>query len=113
MKMIELHFKKHIHAGKDAKDFKIKEVLEANPINQGWAKPLEKPKDMFEFRKMDTIEPPKNGGFSFAILGSTRAGKSTLMVWLYEKFFKKDITFLMTLSNHIDIYKPLKNKAII
>ena len=112
IKVIELHFKKHIHANKDAKDFRIKEILQAFPVASSVAVTA-KPKDMFEFRSMETIEAPKNGGFSFAILGSTRAGKSTLMIWLYEHFFKKDITFLMTLSNHIDIYKPLKSKAII
>jgi len=111
IKHIELRFKQHIHAGKGVKEFSIKEIL--NEMRRPDTTDRSHSSSIFPFKKMDTITPPTNGGFSFAILGSTRAGKSTLMVWLYERFFKKDITFLMTLSNHIDIYKPLEKKAII
>lgn len=104
-KVIEMAYKKHIHAGKVSKEFNPADI-----IKPATAEPK---KDMFPFKKMDTIQPPTNGGFSFALLGSTRCGKSTLMIWLYEHFFKKDITFLMTLSNQVEIYKPMKQKAIV
>ena len=60
------------------------------------------------------LEPPlENGGISFLCLGSTRSGKSYAMNWLYEKFFKKHITILMTLSKQAEIYKALKKTAIV
>jgi len=56
---------------------------------------------------------PTNGGISFAVIGSTRSGKSVMMCHLYQKYFKKHITILMTLSSQADIYGPMKKKAII
>jgi hypothetical protein len=35
------------------------------------------------------------------------------MVKLFETYFKKHLTILMTLSSHADIYKPLAKKAVI
>jgi hypothetical protein len=67
----------------------------------------------FTVGDLDSLEMPEGGGCSFALIGSTRSGKSTLMLYLWEKFFKKHITFLMTYSRHADIYKPLKKSAIV
>jgi hypothetical protein len=64
-------------------------------------------KEIFE-RKPFTFEMPTNGGVSFALVGSTRCGKSTMMVYLVEKFFKKHIKLLFTLSPQADIYKKMK-----
>jgi hypothetical protein len=65
------------------------------------------------FRKLTCIKHPDNGGVSYACIGSTRSGKSTAMVWLWEHHFKKSITLLYTNSSHASIYKPLKAKAVI
>jgi hypothetical protein len=56
---------------------------------------------------------PTNGGCSWLLIGSTRSGKSTAMVELWNKYFAKHTTMLMTLSSHADIYKPLAKKAVI
>lgn len=65
------------------------------------------------FKRLDTIEHPENGGVSYALMGSTRSGKSTCMLWLWERYFKKHITLLTTQSSHASIYGPLRSKAVI
>lgn len=65
-------------------------------------------------RRLDTIEPPENGCFSFGLVGSTRSGKSCAMLWIWEKWFKDShITVLTTGSSQADIYKPLGRGAAI
>lgn len=68
-------------------------------------------KKLFETRPF-SIEVPTNGGLSFALIGSTRCGKSTMMVWLVDKYFKKHIKFLCTLSPQADIYKKMKGIVV-
>ncbi len=70
-------------------------------------------KPSFIKKKALDIRLPSNGGASFLVLGSTRSGKSVAMCHLYEKYFKKHITFLMTHSTQAEIYKPLQKTAII
>lgn len=55
------------------------------------------------------IELPeqKTGGCSFAIVASTRAGKTTLMKYIIKHYFKKHIAVLMSNSIHADIYKEI------
>ena len=65
------------------------------------------------FRKLESIDLPSNGGCSFGLIGSTRSGKSTAMLWLWEKYFSKHVTILTTGSAQADIYGPLKNRAAI
>lgn len=55
---------------------------------------------------------PDGSGTSFLLLGATKSGKSTAMCYIYEKMFKKHITFLMTHSTQANIYKPLKTAII-
>ena len=70
-------------------------------------------KKKMPFKSLDTIEHPENGGISYALIGSTRSGKSTCMLWLWERYFKKHITLLTTQSSHASIYGPLKSKCVI
>lgn len=49
----------------------------------------------------------KTGGCSFALIASTRAGKTTLMKHIIDQYFKKHITVLMSNSIHADIYKEI------
>jgi hypothetical protein len=65
-----------------------------------------------KFKKMDTIDTPENGCFSFGLIGSTRSGKSVAMLWLWENYFKEHITLMSTGSAQADIYKPLKKCGI-
>ena len=68
-----------------------------------------------KFKRCDIgdLEMPPNGGASFALIGSTRSGKSTAMCYIWERFFKKYITILMTHSTQADIYKPFKKACAI
>lgn len=65
------------------------------------------------FRKLSSIDIPSGGGVSFGLIGSTRSGKSTCMLYLWEKYFKDQATILMTGSAANGIYKPLREKAAI
>ena len=78
------------------------------------AKPLESAKGLSIPRfNIDDLDLPEGGGASFALLGSTRSGKSTLMLHLWETLFKKHITILMTHNTHVSIYKPLGKAAAV
>lgn len=61
------------------------------------------------------IELPTNGGsaVSFILCGCSRSGKTTLMKYLYRKYFKKHITTMFSLNAHADIYKDLSSKTIV
>jgi hypothetical protein len=102
-------FKQWVHDGKPHNEFKIKESV-SGVVNAILPVPQ---KEHFERRKISSLELPENKAMSFACIGSTRSGKSYALCHLWETIFKKHITFLMTLSSHADIYKPLKSKAVI
>jgi hypothetical protein len=65
-------------------------------------------------RRLDTIEPPENGCFSFGLVGSTRSGKTCALLWIWDKYFKDaHCTMMYTGSSQADIYKPLNKNAAI
>lgn len=65
-------------------------------------------------RRLDSINPPANKCFSFGLIGSTRSGKSTAMLWIWDKWFRQEhTTIMMTGSATADIYKPLSKAAAI
>ena len=64
-------------------------------------------------RRLDSIDPPENGCFSFGLIGSTRSGKSTAMLWLWNKYFREHLAVMYTGSAAADIYKPLARAAAI
>jgi hypothetical protein len=49
----------------------------------------------------------QTGGVSFALLGSTRSGKTTLLKYILEEYFTKHITTLMSNSIHAPIYREI------
>ena len=51
----------------------------------------------------------KTGGCSFALLGSTRSGKTTLLKHIIKEYFDKHITVLMSNSIHASIYDEIKD----
>jgi hypothetical protein len=115
---IEMMFKKHIHAGKDAKEFRIADVLKMTlPINSP-EKPINAiepviEKSVFPRKPLSSIEIPENNNMSFACIGSTRSGKTYAMKYIWDKYFKKHVTILMTHSSHADIYKEFKKSVIV
>ena len=64
-------------------------------------------------RRLDTIEPPENGCFSFGLIGSTRSGKSVAMLWIQENFFTEHVKIMMTGSSQAAIYKPLQKSTAV
>ena len=66
------------------------------------------PPQPIEDRKFAVEFPAqKSGGVSFALIGSTRSGKTTLLKHILEKYFEKHITILMSNSIHAPIYKEI------
>lgn len=51
------------------------------------------------------FELPEQGGCSFALIGSTRAGKSHCLIRLLNKYFKEHVGVLMTGSPQAPVYK--------
>lgn len=65
-------------------------------------------------QNIDVLQfPDSKFGCSFLLLGSTRSGKSTLINYLHEKYFKKHIGVLMSNSLQSDAYKPLKKHLVL
>jgi hypothetical protein len=55
---------------------------------------------------------PDGGGVSFALIGSTRAGKSHCLIQLLNKYFKEHIGVLMTGSPQAPVYKQAPKHII-
>ena len=51
----------------------------------------------------------KTGGCSFALIASTRAGKTTMLKHILEKYFEKHIIVLMSNSIHAPIYREIED----
>jgi len=62
-----------------------------------------------EDKKLDLQFPPqKTGGVSFGLIGSTRSGKTTILIHLLEKYFDEHLVTLMSNSIHAPIYEEIK-----
>lgn len=55
------------------------------------------------------IPSQKTGGCSFCMIASTRAGKTTMLKYILDKYFEKHITVLMSNSIHAPIYKEIED----
>lgn len=55
------------------------------------------------------LPDPETGGCSFALIGSTRSGKTTFLLDILGKYFPKHITTLMSPSIHAPIYKEIES----
>ena len=63
------------------------------------------------FRKLSSLDPPPT--CSFGLIGSTRSGKSTAMIYIWERWMKDQMTIMMSGSPHGEIYGPLRKTAAI
>ena len=61
----------------------------------------------------DLQTPDRKFGFSILLVASTRAGKTSLLNFLYEKHFKKHITTVMSNSLNSDAYDHIKQFAVL
>lgn len=122
---VEVKWKEHLREGGENSNFvmpKFERLQIREPTYEKKEKVVEKgvvvekmvkSAHMFEFHSVGDLEMPfGTGGVSFALIGSTRSGKSFAMRWLWDRYFKKHITILMTLSRQSEIYKPLQKKAL-
>ena len=53
------------------------------------------------------IPEQKTGGCSFALIGSTRSGKTTMLKYILEEYFDRHLVILMSNSIHAPIYKDI------
>jgi hypothetical protein len=64
-------------------------------------------------QNIDTLQvPDPKFGMSFLLLGSTRSGKSTLINYLFDKYFRKHMSVLMSNSLQSDAYKFIKKHCV-
>lgn len=67
-----------------------------------------------EIRNIDTLQFPDNKfGFSVLLCASTRAGKTSMLNFLYNKCFRKHITTVMSNSLNSDAYDYVKRYCIL
>lgn len=74
-------------------------------------KTLEELKSDNEYAKPDFNELFKKGeGYTCAIFGSSRSGKTTFLTWLYKNYLSKnyDIKIMFSTNSHIEAYKVFK-----
>ena len=66
-------------------------------------------------KNIDEMQVPTDGKFGFSILlvGSTRSGKTTMMNYLYDIYFRKYITTVMSNSLNSDAYDYIKRFCIL
>jgi hypothetical protein len=112
---IHLEYKRWVQTGHNPKLF----IVSKNPILQQEQPlairiPEQKEKEMFERKHIKDLEIDRSlGGFSFAIIGSTKSGKSFCTNYVVKNFFKKHITFLMSLTSHGEVYNQYRKEGII
>lgn len=56
---------------------------------------------------------PSNGGVSVGLLGASRSGKTSVLKYIYKKYFQRRIAVMTTLSGQNDIYKNMSKKLIV
>jgi hypothetical protein len=110
---IYLSYRNHIHSGKPFEDFIYKKPFEMEEVVVQEEKPVKSMKSHFDFRSIDCITMPDNNCLSWLCIGSTKSGKSYAINYIWETYFKKHITFLMSLSAHHEIYNGFRKKAVI
>ena len=109
---LHLEYKRWVQTGHNPKLF----TFAKKPFNSKEKVPEapEVKKEMFERKHIKDLDIDKSlGGCSFAVIGSTKSGKSYCMNYIVKTFFKKHITFLMTLTSHGSVYDPFRKDSII
>ena len=65
-------------------------------------------------KNIEMLQTPTNEfGFSILLCASTRAGKTSLLNFLYDRHFKKHITTVMSNSLNSDAYDYIKQFAVL
>ena len=66
----------------------------------------------FPSGRMDVVLPT-NGGTSWALIGASRSGKTTMLRYLYKTYFQDSVTIMFSQNLHADIYKDLGKNIIL
>jgi hypothetical protein len=108
--------KKRRNAGKSAEYIKLEKEFglyvpdsdeEYDPVKE---KEMEEIVEMKKYEKeyplksLDVNRDPRFG-VSFMLLGSTKSGKTTMLNYIMNKYFKDSVNVFMSQSLHADIYK--------
>lgn len=64
-------------------------------------------------RRHFSLDLPNNGGVSIAMIGASRAGKTSLLKYLWKEYFSDKITIMYSQNAHAKIYHDLPNKVLI
>ena len=85
-------------------------------INNDHINKIKQPDDKLKLHRFKNTSPDFNldqgTGNTICLLGSSKRGKSTLMVEIYKRYYQDDkklITILISPSSHIPLFKKLKN----
>lgn len=85
----------------------------AQTMTKDTAPTLADPAKAIPLQNIDTLQvPDPKFGMSIITIGSTRSGKSTLINYLYKKYFTKHLSVLMSNSLQSDAYTYLKKKCV-
>lgn len=63
--------------------------------------------------KRFNLDIPKNMGCSWALIGSSKSGKTTLLKHIYNEYYKKYCTIMFSMNAHAEIYKDLDKNVIV
>jgi len=64
-------------------------------------------------RKEFCLEMLDNGGVSVGFMGASRSGKTSVLKYVYKRYYRKHIACMMTLSDQNEIYKDMSRKLIV
>lgn len=59
-----------------------------------------------------SVELPTGGGCSWLLCGASRSGKTTMMKYIYNTYYRKHITTMFSMNTHAAIYKDFDDKVI-
>jgi len=59
------------------------------------------------------ITLPTNGGTSWALIGSSRSGKTTLLKYIYKTYYSKHISVMFSMNAQADIYKDMPKNVMV
>jgi len=90
-----------------------KKIEEEDDSSEEIFKYEEEPHQQIYFKNDINLQLDPNTGNTLVLFGSSKAGKSTTMMYLYDKYFNKGyISTLYSSNPHINIYKNKKKLLI-
>jgi len=115
VEFLSKEYKRWIRSGKPPKEFDGMAIAQTMPSRSDQEiNDKAELENTFEKKHLNTLQIDESlGGCSFCVIGSTKSGKSYATLYIVEHFFKKHITFLMSLTSHGKVYDPFRKDGII